>query len=76
MNRIEAHAKLISITRERIDVHGNYLGHGFFLADAIHVVGDFDRAVRAIRALTNAGRVRCTTVQIGGTQHDIYTATA
>ena len=74
MNRTEALSKLIEITTDHTDVHGNRLGRGFFLTEAVKALGDFDRAVRSIRALTNAGRVRCTSVQIGGTFHDLYAA--
>lgn len=74
MNRTEALAALTEITTARTDVHGAAIGSGFFFADAVAALGDFGRAVRSLRTLTGAGRVRCTTVQIGGTFHDFYTA--
>ena len=74
MNRTEALAALTAITTVRTDVHGNNLGTGFFLADAVVALGDFDRASRAISALTKTGRVNCNPVMIGGTSHDFYRA--
>lgn len=74
MNRTEALAVLTSITIDRTDVHGAPLGRGFFLADAVAAMGDFDRAVRHIGTLTRVGRVNCNKVVIGGTSHDLYRA--
>lgn len=71
MNRIESLAALKTINIARTSVHGVALGVGFFLADAIAILG-FERAERSISALTRAGRVNCNSVEVGGTTHDLY----
>lgn len=71
MNRIEALAALKTINIARTSVHGVALGVGFFLADAVAILG-FERASRTLSALTAAGRVNCNPVEVGGTSHDLY----
>lgn len=72
MNRIEALAALKDINTTRTTVQGVTLGVGFFMCDAIRALGDFERASRTIRSLTNSGRVNCRPVDISGLSHDLY----
>ena len=45
---------------------------GFFFADAVAALGDFERASRHLAALIKVGAVRCTTVRLGFSTHDFY----
>ena len=73
MNRTEALAALKVINTERTSVNGDFSGVGFFFADAVAVLGDFERTSRHLASLIKVGAVRCTTVNLGFTTHDFYT---
>jgi hypothetical protein len=73
MNRTEAAAALKAINVSRTSVNADFSGVGFFFADAVAALGDFERASRHLSALVKAGYVRCTTVRLGFTTHDFYT---
>ena len=72
MNRAETLDVLKSINILRTTVNGDFSGIGFFFEDAAKALGDFDRACRHIAALTKAGKVNCTRVQLGFSTHDFY----
>jgi hypothetical protein len=72
MNRTEALAVLKTINIPCKTVHGEAIGTGFFFADAVGALGDFERASRYLAALIKVGAVRCTTVRLGFSTHDFY----
>lgn len=72
MNRIEALAALKTINTARTTVNSDFTGTGFFFADAVAALGDFERASRHLAALIKVGAVRCTTVRLGFSTHDFY----
>jgi hypothetical protein len=73
MNRTEALAALKTINNARTSVNADFTGTGFFFADAVAALGDFERASRHLASLIKVGAVRCTTVRLGFTSHDFYT---
>lgn len=73
MNRTEALAALKTINTARTTVNADFNGTGFFFADAVAALGDFERASRHLAALIKAGAVRCTAVRLGFSTHDFYT---
>ena len=72
MNRIEQHAALKAISINRVSVHGKVIGVGFFISDAVTLLGA-DRAFRAIRSLTACGKLLTQRVWVGSTEFEFYT---
>lgn len=76
MNRTEALATLKTVNTTRTTVNADFTGVGFFFADAVAALGDFERASRHLAALLKVGSVHCTTIRLGFSTHDFYTVAA